>query len=147
MNRDMAGMDRRTFLGTMGMVMLAPPLAAEGQQATDVERRRNAKLPVIGYLGSGHPSDRSSSRFAYLFDSFADGLRQLGYVDGQTVEIEWRWAEEQYERLPDLAADLVRLGVDVIFTPFDHSAVAARRATQTTPIVFLGAVAFFAGGN
>jgi putative ABC transport system substrate-binding protein len=147
MSRYTAGMDRRTFLGTISAVVFSVPLAAEAQTATDVERRRSGKLPVIGYLGSGYPSDRSSSRFAYLFHSFADGLRQLGYVDGQTVEIEWRWAEEQYERLPDLAADLVRLGVDVIFTPFDHSAVAARRATQTTPIVFLGAVAFFAGGN
>jgi hypothetical protein len=97
----MAGMNRRVFLSTIGIAVLAP-LAAEAQPATDVERRRNAKLPVIGYLGSGYPSDRSSSRFAYLFESFADGLRQLGYVDGQTVKTEWRWAEEQYGRLPDL---------------------------------------------
>src|SRR5262249_4953199 len=140
MSRYTADMDRRAFLGTIGAGVLALPLAVEAQQATDVDRRRNAKLPVIGYLGSGYPSDRSSSRFAYIFEAFADGLRQLGYVDGQTVKTEWRWAEEQYGRLPDLAADLVRLGVDVIFTPSDHSAVAARQATHTTPIVFLGVV-------
>jgi ABC-type uncharacterized transport system substrate-binding protein len=134
-------MDRRTFLTTIGVRIVAAPVTGETQPATDVERRRNAKLPVIGYLGSGHPSDPSSSRFAYLFESFADGLRELGYVDGQTVKVEWRWAEEHYERLADLAADLVRLRVDVIFTPSDHSAVAARRATHTTPIVFLGAAA------
>src|SRR5215831_21257719 len=131
MSRYAAGINRRTFLGTLGAGMLAAPLAAEAQPATDVERRRNANLPVIGYLGSGYPSDRSSSRFAYLFESFADGLRRLGYVDGQTVKTEWRWAEEQYGRLPDLAADLVGLGVDVIFTPSDHGAVAARQATHT----------------
>ena len=138
MSRHAAGMDCRTFLSTMGLGVLAAPLTAEAQQATDVDRRRNANLPVIGYLGSGYPSDRSSSRFAYIFEAFADGLRQIGYVDGQTVKIEWRWAEEQYGRLPDLAADLVRLGVDVIFTPSDHAAVAARQATHTTPIVFMG---------
>jgi putative ABC transport system substrate-binding protein len=132
--------DRRAFLTTMGAGIVAAPVTGAAQPATDVDRRGNAKLPVIGYLGSGFPSDRSSSLFAYLFASFADGLRQLGYVDGQTVTTEWRWAEQQYGRLPDLAADLVRLDVDVIFTPSDHSAVAARQATHTTPIVFLGAV-------
>src|SRR5205823_7161383 len=98
------------------------------------DQRIGGKLPRVGYLGSGHSSDRSSPRFSYLFDAFADGLRDVGYVDGQTVTIDWRWAEQRYERLPDLAADLVRLGVTAIFAATDHAANAARRATQTTPI-------------
>jgi ABC-type uncharacterized transport system substrate-binding protein len=94
--------------------------------------------PVVGYLGSAHPSDRSSPRFSYLFESFADGLRERGYIDGQMVSIEWRLAEERYERMPRLAADLTRPGVNVIFAPSHHIALAVRQATQSIPIVFDG---------
>jgi putative tryptophan/tyrosine transport system substrate-binding protein len=128
-------MNRRAFVTGLGAA-LAAPLASEAQSARSSEGRAGGKLPRVGYLGSGHPTDRSDPRFSYIFDAFAGGLRERGYVEGQTVAIEWRWAEERYERLPDLARDLVRLGVDVIFATADHTAAAARQATQTIPIVF-----------
>jgi putative ABC transport system substrate-binding protein len=90
----------------------------------------------VGYLESGHPSDPESPLFAHLFQSFAEGLRTFDYVEGQTVTIVWRFAEGRYDRLPRLAAELVSLGVDAIFTPSDHTTAAASRATQTIPIVF-----------
>jgi putative tryptophan/tyrosine transport system substrate-binding protein len=121
--------NRRAFVTGLGAA-LAAPLAAEAQSARSSEGRAGGKLPRVGYLGSGRPSDRVSPLFSYLFDAFAAGLRELGYVEGQTVAIEWRWAEERYERLPDLARDLVRLGVDVIFATADHTAAAARQATD-----------------
>ena len=127
-------MDRRIFVTGIA-TMFAMPLAARAQSPS-AGAQRPGKLPRVGYLGSGYASDRSSPRFSYLFDSFTDGLRDMGYVDGQTVTIDWRWAEQRYDRLPDLAADLVRLGVAAIFATTDHAATAARQATQTTPIVF-----------
>jgi ABC transporter substrate binding protein len=126
-------MKRREFVAGFG-VILAAPLAAEGQSPPPP--RPDKTRPLVGYLGSGHPSDRTSPLFSYLFQSFAKGLRDVGYVDGETVTIEWRFAEEKYERLPGLAAELVRRGVNVIFAPSDHTAVAARQATRTIPIVF-----------
>jgi putative tryptophan/tyrosine transport system substrate-binding protein len=130
------GMDRRRFLLTSLAGALAAPLAAGAQPRTSGAPVARGRLPRVGYLGSGHPSDRSSPRFSDIFDSFADGLRELGYVDGQTVTIEWRFAEQRYERVSQMAAELVRLGVDVIFTPSDHAAAAAKQATQAIPIVF-----------
>jgi putative ABC transport system substrate-binding protein len=128
-------MNRRTFVTGLGAVLAAPP-AAEAQSPRSSEGRVGGKLPRVGYLGSGHPTDRSDPRVSHIFDAFAAGLRELGYVEGQTVAIEWRWAQERYDRLPDLARELVRLGVDVIFATTDHAAAAARQATQTIPIVF-----------
>jgi putative ABC transport system substrate-binding protein len=127
--------NRRTFVTCLGAVVAAA-CAAEAQQQRAAAPRPGGRLPRIGYLGSGHPSDRFSPLFSHLFDSFAEGLRELGYVDGQTVTIEWRFAERRYERLPDLAADLVRVGVDVIFATADHTTAAAKQATSTIPIVF-----------
>src|SRR5262249_25550525 len=109
---------------------------AEAQAVSGAASQLGGKLPRVGYLGSGHPSHRSDPRFSYLPEAFAAGLRELGYVEGQTVAIEWRWAEERYERLPDLARELVRFGVDVIFATTDHAATAAQQATRTVPIVF-----------
>ena len=128
-------MDRRAFVTGLGAV-LATPLAAETQPVRGAASQPGGKLPQVGYVGSGHPSDRSDPRFSYLAEAFAAGLRELGYVEGQTVAIEWRWAEERYERLPDLARELVRLGVDVIFATTDHAATAVTQATRTVPIVF-----------
>jgi len=87
----------------------------------------------VGLLASG-PAPGVPS----LNEAFREGLRELGYVEGQNLTIEWRWAEHRYERLPELAADLVRLGVDAIFTPSDQAAVAAKQATRAIPIVFSG---------
>jgi putative ABC transport system substrate-binding protein len=132
-------MQRRAFL-RFGGACIAAVAGPEIRFVAHAAARGNAKRPIVGYLGSGYPAHRSSPAFANLFASLATGLRQTGYIDGDTVTMEWRFAEERYERLPDLAADLVRLGVDVIFTPSDHSAAAARQATRTIPIVFVGAV-------
>jgi putative ABC transport system substrate-binding protein len=70
-----------------------------------------------------------------LVDAFLQGLRDLGWVEGKTIVIEYRWAEGRSDRLPDLAAELVRLKVDVIFAPNTSGAVAAKNATGTIPIV------------
>jgi putative tryptophan/tyrosine transport system substrate-binding protein len=116
-------MNRRSFVGTLGLGLLAAPLAAEAQQA--------AKIARIGYLVT------SLAARPHLQEAFRQGLRDLGYVEGRNVVIEYRDAEGKFERLPALAAELVALKVDVIVaadgTP---PALAAKRATSTLPIVF-----------
>lgn len=87
-------------------------------------------LPRVGYLGYSSPTLEQ-----HLVTAFRQGLRDLGYVEGQNVAIEYRSAEGQLERLPALAADLVRLKVDVIVTLATPGALAAKRATSTIPIV------------
>src|SRR5689334_22922509 len=116
-------MDRRAFLGTLGL--LAAPLAA-GAQPTGKTRR-------IGHLSWFSRSDPWGQRGV---NAFRQGLRELGYVEGQNIAIEHRWAEEKPARLSDLAAELVHLNVDVILAPGSQAAVAAKQATTTIPIVF-----------
>jgi putative tryptophan/tyrosine transport system substrate-binding protein len=127
-------MDRRTFLAGTGAVLLAAPVAAEAQPA--------GKVPRIGFLSPASPSDagRNPSALAVLFAAFQEGLRELGYVEGQNIAIESRWAEGNYDRLPSLAAELVRLKVDVIVTYGTPASQAAKRATGTIPIVMAGAI-------
>jgi putative ABC transport system substrate-binding protein len=115
-------MDRRTLLvGSIGL--LAAPLAAEAQPAGKVYR--------IGFLGSTSPA----GFHAPLVETLRQGLRGLGYVEGRNLAIEYRWAEEKYDRLPDLAAELVGLKVDVIVTHGTPGSRAAQHATTTIPIV------------
>jgi putative tryptophan/tyrosine transport system substrate-binding protein len=116
-------MDRRTFLAGTGAVLLAAPLAAEAQQAR--------KVPRVGYL-----SVFSSSNPYPPSEAFWQGLHDLGWVEGQNIAIEWRFAEGKAQRLPDLAAELVRLRVDLIFAETTPAARAAKHATTTIPIVF-----------
>jgi putative tryptophan/tyrosine transport system substrate-binding protein len=90
------------------------------------------KIPRIGIISHTVASDRES---ALLDDEFKKGLRDLGYVEGQNLHIEYRYAEGKVERLPELAADLVRLKVDILVVPNDTTAAAAKKATTTIPIV------------
>jgi len=115
-------MDRRAFIGILAGGLLAAPLAAKAQQV--------GKVPRIGFLFSG------ASGPAREVDTFRQGLRDLGYVEGQNIAIEYRFAGGQVERLPELAAELVRLKLDVIVAPYTPPALAAKRATSTIPIVF-----------
>lgn len=115
-------MNRRALLAALGVAMMVRPRALRAQQ-----RRR-----VVGFLHSGSPGAVG----AYL-EAFRNGLRDAGYVEGENVSIEFRWAEGRYERLPALAAELVHRKVDVIVaTAGAISAQAAKAATRTIPIVF-----------
>ena len=127
------------------LLFLAAPLAPTAAQPSE-------GLPRIGVL---HPRTRSDA--SPQTEAFLEGLRELGWVEGRNVVIEYRWADGRPDRLPDLAADLVRLKVDVIFAGNTSVAVAAKNATGTIPIVMatggdpvgLGLVASLArpGGN
>ena len=99
------------------------PLVAQAQQAS--------KVPRIGYLSAGAPTTASPFE-----NAFRQGLRELGYVEDRNIAIEYRWAEGKYERLPELAAELVRLKVDVILAVTTPGAQAAKASTRTIPIVF-----------
>jgi putative ABC transport system substrate-binding protein len=115
-------MNRRAFLGTVAGGLLAAPLAADGQQA---------KIPAhIGFLGNSDPTIQAPS-----VEAFLQGLRDLDWIEGQTVNIEYRWAEGNLDRLPVLAAELVRLKVDAIVTSGVPSLRALQQATSTIPVV------------
>jgi putative ABC transport system substrate-binding protein len=101
------------------------PVMAQGQQPT---------MPVIGWLGGGS----ASAAKAFMVE-FLQGLKETGYVEGQNVVVEYRWAENQYDRLPALAADLVGRHVAVIAAGGVEAALAAKAATMTIPIVFASA--------
>ncbi|MGH7331204.1 MAG: ABC transporter substrate-binding protein [Candidatus Rokuibacteriota bacterium] len=107
----------------IGLLLLAAPLTAGAQPAGQVAR--------IGYLGATSPSE-SPGRV----EAFRRGLRDQGYVEGQNLVIEYRWADGRGERLPELASELVRLNVRVIFAPTTPAALAAKKATTTIPVVF-----------
>jgi len=108
--------------------VLATPLGAEAQQAGKIYR--------LGVLALGGQQQFKEHR---IMQAFRGGLRDMGYVEGQNLSIEYRWADGQVERLDALAAELVRLNVDVIFaTGALPPALAAKRATDAIPIIFEG---------
>src|SRR5436190_1742355 len=117
-----ASMRRREFLSVLGGAAVTWPIATRAQQA--------GKVPRIGFLGLASPST-----FAARFEGLRQGLRDFGYVEDNTIAIEYRWAEGHYERLPELARELVRSKVDLILTHATPGGLAAKQATSTIPIV------------
>ena len=114
---------RRWFTGAVAAITIAWPLGGQAQQ-----------LPhKVGFLGPASPEP-----YSHILEAFREGLKDAGFTEGQNLVIEYRWANDQYERLPTLAAELVQQKVEVIFTASGtQTAKAAQAVTSTIPIVFV----------
>jgi len=117
-------MERRRFIGVIAVGLVTAPLAAWAQQA--------AKVPRVGFLGNS-----TAALEANLVGPFRDGFRELGYVEGRNILIEYRWAEGQYERFPALIAELVALKVDLIVTAGTPASLAVKKAAPSLPLVMV----------
>ena len=118
-------MRRRDFITLIGGAAMAWPVSARAQQTS---------IPVIGYVGSD-----SADQYEVLLRAFRLGLKATGFIEGQNLAVEYRWAEGRNDKLPELTADLVRRQVAVIVAPTTSSVLAAKTATKTIPIVFFTA--------
>src|SRR5512140_2600904 len=117
-------MNKKNVTWLVGVFLLATVFVAEAQQ--------QAKIARVGWLASGSPSG-----VAPLTGAVRQGLRELGYIEGKNIAIEYRYAEGKFDRLPDLAAEIVHLKVDVIVVANDQAIRAAQQATATIPIVMV----------
>ena len=118
-------MKRRAFVTAVGMSLLVAPLRLTAQSTQ--------RVPHVGYLFSFIPAEGR-----HLWEACRHGLRELGYVEGQNIVLEPRWADGRHERLPELAAELVRLRMDVIVSAATPASRAAKAATSSIPIVIVG---------
>ena len=116
---------RRQFISAFGAAAAVWPLAARAQQP---------KMPVVGFLNLGSRADAG-----HLAQAFLNGLKEAGFIEGENITVEYRWAEGRYERLPQQAEDLVRLGVAVIAVGSPPATFAVKSATSAIPIVFITA--------
>src|SRR5262249_37254030 len=129
-------MDRRAFLGTLAGGLLATPFAVEAQPAG-----ASYRVGILSNVPISHP------RGARLWGEFAQALRDLGYVEGRNLTIENLSSDGRYDRLPTLAAELIRHKVDVIVAPAAQNVIAAKAASATIPIVMAGVGGPAAGGR
>ena len=125
-------MRRRRFIAILGGVA-GWPIAVHGQQLK--------KIPRIGFLGLTSPAAHAGISWRHF-----DAVRDLGYIDGESISVEYRWAEGQYDRLPQLATDLIREKVDLVVTYRSEGALAAKRSITTVPVVAV-AVGDFVGAG